>query len=48
VDDAPEGARIDLQQHPVSGIKIGIEGGGNALVTGEDGKVILTLSGNTK
>jgi len=38
----------DFQDHPIEGLKIGIEGGGDFRTTGPDGKAILNLAGNTK
>jgi tetratricopeptide (TPR) repeat protein len=37
----------DLQNHPVRGVEIGIEGGGGSRTSGDDGKALLPLSTNT-
>jgi hypothetical protein len=39
---------LDFQDKPIIGLKIGIEGSGDAKTTGEDGKAILTLAGDAK
>jgi tetratricopeptide (TPR) repeat protein len=39
---------LDLQERPVKGVEIGVEGGGGSKVTGDDGKALLPLSKDTE
>lgn len=38
----------DVQQHPISGVEIGVKGDGGTAVTGDDGKARISLAGQTR